>query len=647
MQLIRVDISKYRRFAGVASFSVDGDVVALVGPNEAGKSSVLDALEHLNASEAFQPGEIARDEQPADEEYLVEAVFVLDQEDLEAIADIPESVGQTKISFVKRADGGVRLRWLSGRPERDAAMRSKAGKHLRRAVKSPFLRDRTYDSGEPVADWFEALAQFLDDSPLEMEETDRERLQGAADHIEALLSDEAPAYIRSLPGLLGDIVDDATRPEPGQEIASRLFRRQPQFLKFDAGARTLPSRFDLENLEAGVPRGLRNLASLATLDLRQLATHIRNGRRGEVQEMQEAANQRLADAFEGAWSQGRVSVSFNVEGTVLEIYIREGTGSFWEVDDRSDGLRWFVALIAMLATEARTVPPILLIDEADRHLHYDAQADLVRTFHTQSEAAAVIYTTHSAGCLPQDLGSAVKVVKRTGPHTSTIRNGFWVQDSGTPDEAGFSSVLMEMGATTFAFSAARYALVCEGRTELVLLPSLMREACGVRALPFQVVPGLASISPYAVPALDLAAARVLFLVDNDRAGRAIRRKLIRAGVSDTRVLSLSMDANVSTVEDLLDPGRHREAVIETYRKSNIGDVPPVALFREPRRSRAIDDWCSGRTPSTPKPDKVAVAHHLVSLSRQGASLCDARRLRELQRLSSEIYRLFGLDAPKQ
>src|SRR5206468_181099 len=98
-------------------------------------------------------------------------------------------------------------------------------------------------------------------------------------------------------------------------------------------------------------------------------------------------------------------------------------------------------------------------------------ADLVRAFEQQSLAAKIIYTTHSAGCLPSDLGTSVRVVEPI-PDTdrSRIRNDFW----GT--SAGFSPLLMAMGASALAFTPTRRAVLAEGPSDLLLLPSLLKDA---------------------------------------------------------------------------------------------------------------------------------------------------------------------------
>jgi predicted ATP-dependent endonuclease of OLD family len=57
VQLFKLDLIAYRRFLR-ASAQLHGKLIALVGPNEAGKSSLLDALIHLNDEGAFDSREL-------------------------------------------------------------------------------------------------------------------------------------------------------------------------------------------------------------------------------------------------------------------------------------------------------------------------------------------------------------------------------------------------------------------------------------------------------------------------------------------------------------------------------------------------------------------------------------------------------------
>jgi recombinational DNA repair ATPase RecF len=53
MRLTKITISNYRRMEGPCELRVLGPVTAVVGPNEAGKTSLLEAIAHLSADKGF------------------------------------------------------------------------------------------------------------------------------------------------------------------------------------------------------------------------------------------------------------------------------------------------------------------------------------------------------------------------------------------------------------------------------------------------------------------------------------------------------------------------------------------------------------------------------------------------------------------
>ena len=230
----------------------------------------------------------------------------------------------------------------------------------------------------------------------------------------------------------------------------------------------------------------------------------------------------------------------------------------------SDGMRAFIALLAYTAVNAEGLtPPVLLVDEAELHLHYAAQADLVQVLTEQTAASQVIYTTHSAGCLPEDIGTGVRlVVPIDGADRSRVINWFW-----DDDEPGFGPLLHGMGyaAGAFAFTPARFAVFAEGATELVLLPTLLREATGRRRIEFQVAPGLALVNRDTASTLKIEAARVQVRRRlrcsrlGDRRGAARRRRRPRRRLRATRSQRARDDHRRLRRSGELSPGGQRGA----------------------------------------------------------------------------------------
>jgi predicted ATP-dependent endonuclease of OLD family len=305
--------------------------------------------------------------------------------------------------------------------------------------------------------------------------------------------------------------------------------------------------------------------------------------------------------------------------------------SYVSIAERSDGLRQFVALLAFTTLEQTgQAPPVLLIDEAEIHLHYDAQADLVQMFAKQEVASKIIYTTHSVGCLPEDLGTGVRLIEPNSPTTSTIRNAFWEEE-----RPGFTPLIFGMGASTLAFVSLRSALVVEGMADVILLPTLLREATNLSYLGFQVVPGLSETNEHGIGLLEREAPRTAYLVDSDAGGNDIRSKLRRASIPEKRIFRLPHSEGQKLVlEDLVDPEVYVDAVnTELHRSHGESESFPSDDLPDVGRPEAVKTWCKMR--GIGEPNKRAVAYHIVD-TRSSRSIISEDYRDSLRQLYTEI-----------
>ena len=266
------------------------------------------------------------------------------------------------------------------------------------------------------------------------------------------------------------------------------------------------------------------MAALAGLDLDSLLKAIEDGDGGRREMLIEKANSRLKQAFEESWNQSSVFIRVSIQGYSFEARVSlPDESTYTEISDRSDGLLWFAVLCVFLSNVAQEsgVKPILLVDEAETHLHYDAQADLIGVFTSQRLAAKIIYSTHSAGCLPRDLGNGIRiVVPEKDTERSVVKNNVWESS-----EPGFSPLVYGMGATTFAFLPARHVLFGEGLSDAMLYPTLFRRTTGLSSLEFQIVPGIAFAGPARMSGMQTDGGAVAYIVDGDSAGSELRTNL--------------------------------------------------------------------------------------------------------------------------
>jgi hypothetical protein len=294
--------------------------------------------------------------------------------------------------------------------------------------------------------------------------------------------------VNSIYEKLRSAIESETAPTPLIRAFDAMKNRVPVFLLFDEDARDLASNYPISQLRAAIPPALGNLAEVAGLNFVELFAAIDAGQTARLTTIERRASRTLSEKFKSVWKQSGLEVALRIQGDTLELQIVNGQTEYTPLAERSDGLRQFVAL-QMFATRNHIDQPVLLIDEADQRLHYDAQADLVQMLAKQQLAPKVIYTTHSAGCLPEDLGNGVRTVVPSEDGSSVIVNRFW-----SSRERGLMPLLIGMGASTMAFFPTRHAVMVEGPSDILLYPTLFREALGQVSLGFQFVPGLSQIA---------------------------------------------------------------------------------------------------------------------------------------------------------
>lgn len=610
MKLIAFSVENYRRFVGRTSVKLNGPLIAFVGPNEAGKSSALRALARLHNGDDFSSDERPRRREG---EPRLTWQFELEPDDVEAIAGIPEAEGVTRATLERRGGEGKRMWTFHPHPIERARGTRQAVLAALESLASELLPYAS-ESGLHGPD-LETVLAALSEDPSDFDKPHLEAFEslrlGLA-HVLATppgsddaLADRLRRPVSDLAERLQDLVEQEASKAPAAHAREVLVERLPQIMFFQEIDRELGSTYDLDQVVERPPAALKHLASLAGLDLAALHKEVIAGAIADVATRRNAANKRLLEAFDQGWNQQGIAIQVEVQGTVLHIQATTPEDSgLSSIEERSDGLRWFAALLAY--AHGWKDRPILLVDEIETHLHYDAQADLIEVLAQQEFTSKVIYTTHSFGCLPPDLGTGVRVVEQIDGATSRFENGFWSRG------AGFSPLLAAMGAAAVSLTPTRHAVLAEGPSEAILLPTLIRQALGRDSLRYHVAPGLAGVAEVAVEALDAEAGRVAFLVDGDVGGRAIVEKLLRGGVAEDRVTVLVDQATGDDleIEDLVDPTAYLEAVNAEIRVWQDDAKPMLASdLSAPFVTKAVADWADQNGYAAP--DRTAVAQRLA------------------------------------
>lgn len=632
MELCSLSVTGFRRFRSKATLQTHGKLVALVGPNEAGKSSLLHAVALMAHDEPPAAGDFARG--GGQDQFKIEARYFLSDDDQSAAGNI-----EARWLLIKKGSSGQRrYSFEPNRPHRDLLPRQLLLDALTAARENLKFRQRL-ETNELLPNIATATTILSSNEETLTEEEIASVLSHATDIVE-IVEPRDIAIVRRIDTLLVDFTTAERKSPPALLAWLALKERLPEILMFGEEARSLASEYDLSTLRESVPLSLANLCRVANLDIANLLRVHAEGDSAAVTTIEHNANDILRTRFTEDWQQSGISVALRILDNSLLVQVVNTVKEFTSFAERSDGLRQFVALQAF-TTGASSKYQILLVDEADQKLHYDAQADLVQMLARQQVASKVIYTTHSAGCLPEDMGNGVRLARPTKSDEtrSEIINRFWAEN-----EPGFAPLLFGMGASTLAFFPTRNAVMVEGASDMLLLPTLFREALNIDVLGFQFVPGLSSSigePDFHSPVIGLPS-DILYLMDSDPGGTKLRDYLIKKGVSKDRLFLLgSKDGNCEETEDFLAVSilvSSANSLIEKYHtkssKLTLSDLP------EKKRMAGLEREFKKRTGV--KLPKVDLAYEILAVLERdpSAKLIDGKRKATVKATANAVLKRF-------
>lgn len=609
MYCVKVRFEGYKRLAQTGC-NTESPILAFVGSNESGKSTLLEGLEWLTngAEDALLPIFANRTTKPSD--VVVEARFELDDDDRAALDDLDLAHPPATALMQKHVDGSTRF-GLYPEPARlekpfQESLERLQSTHRRLAAQFEASSEGSESTDGTPQSWFDIVTDALE----EPDQNWSAEVVAASTSLSTWLDAESPnsrsgkARDEKAAAALRHIAEIAQSPHPRIAARQRIRARVPRFVMFREADRVLSTTHPIsdEGTRNSPQPALASLLRIARLDLNQLWSYVEQGDSSSRESYIEEANERLQDFFTEAWNQSKLTVRLKVTESTLEVLFKEMRrgGPVTNIEERSDGLRTFVALAAFLASQQLAVPPILLIDEAETHLHLDAQADLVGVLLKQVNATQVFYTTHSPGCLPTDLGTGIRLLRKDPgrDNASEIRADFW-----TNQEPGFAPLLYAMGASAAAFSVCRRAVLAEGAADMILLPTLIRKATGLNDLSYQIAPGLAAAQSFDMRVADVAG-RVLYLTDGDGSGETYVKQLLEAGIPKDHVFSLP-DGWAS--EDLVSRAYFVDVInalmgSDKLAESELVSGTPVV--------KALEEW--GKSEGVSTPGHVAIAYGLVN-----------------------------------
>ena len=449
MRLTQVRIQNYRCVRDTGWFNVEQAKTILVGPNEAGKTAVLEALQRINPPNGVREFDPLRDYPRklynADIQSgridpksipVASAQFELEPNDL---AELPDGLGATGYNCTRYLNNRL-THMLVGGPE-IVVFSEEIRKDLQRLAthvdshaaegqedEEPGLGASLHDviggwqvgttriAGDRATElrsWLDSVIEFVDENDV-TEDQRHTRLIG-----HTRIAEDHDAAVKKLKSRLPVFVyfNNYFRVRPNLHLRHFAERVEQDLLDDD--------RYDYGNLCLLKLLGFdpRELADLGDApdpgDDRDAFDSYRN-QLDERDIQLNAASVRLTGEIRSIWNPDSTRAEadtalIKADGQYLKVVVQDELGVQIEVDQRSAGFQWLVSFFVVFFAEAKDAHAnaILLLDEPGLSLHGLKQREFRQTISRLAEGNQTIYTTHSPFLVGPEELDLVRVVEMT------------------------------------------------------------------------------------------------------------------------------------------------------------------------------------------------------------------------------------------
>ena len=421
MRLIKARVTNYRSVIDSGEFNIERNKTIFVGANEAGKSAILQALQHLKRPSGVEPIDALRDyprskyheirEKKVDpaNTTVVRGEFAPDPQD---IAQLPKGFETATYYCYRNLDdkmyhgihGGLELPQIESVKKEILRMLA----HVRRERND----DAQKTSAEAAATELESLIKSWPTSVSQLDVKLSSSLKSALEkqlpHIDEKSIDEEERYDR--------LIQISQIAETREQALAKLSELTPTFVLFNNYFRVKP-RIQLDHLAKRVEQNLLDdksydygtlcllrLLGFTPRELSDLASAaLPNGedpsavkkyqqRLDERQYQMNAASVRLTKEIVEIWAPdtGRgeaARVRIVTDGQYLKLVVEDSVGVEVELDQRSEGFQWLVSFFVVFFAEStdKHQNAILLLDEPGVSLHGLKQREFRGTLSKLSE----------------------------------------------------------------------------------------------------------------------------------------------------------------------------------------------------------------------------------------------------------------------
>lgn len=446
MRLVKARIQNFRSIKDTGIFEIENLKTILVGPNEAGKTVILKALQQINRPEGVDGFDVIRDYprsmyndittgkvKPENIE-IVRGYFELEEDDKK---HIPEAFHNCKYVIYRKLNN-KEIHWLDGAP--DKIKYEDVSKDLSRLIAhldKQFEKETGSTTTKPSESFKEITDGFTDLTTFSKE--NNVALLKRLEEYYTLIDEDNTKEEERFTKLKAQIKQN----EESDRVLSIIAERLPIFVLFNNYFKVKPS-IHLEHLAERIERNLLQddkfydygnicllkLLGFSARDLANIGNTI-SPDRNDIDALKKykdtldnrtyqlnAASIKLTKEIKNIWNPNpnrpeAEKIRISADGQYLKVVVEDEIGVEIELDQRSEGFQWIVSFFVVFFAEAidKHENAILLLDEPGMSLHGLKQRDFRETISRLSETNQTIYSTHSPFLVGPDELDLVRVIE--------------------------------------------------------------------------------------------------------------------------------------------------------------------------------------------------------------------------------------------
>lgn len=422
MKLKRFRVKNYKSIIDSGDCYLTQGVTILAGKNEAGKSSLLEALEDFNYGknlrESAVPIENIELKPNLEVEFQVEkdeAAQIIEKADLDTDIKniILNSLDTENCLIVEKNYPNLYTATFSplssipfSEPSKwesilASVVASLAGLQISNALATaqlPQLIVNPLDGAiakEAILDYLENLKS----QPIVLNEADRIEIENKFNELITAID-----------------INENLKKSTVSRVLDQCFASMPNFVLFSSFEDVFPSQVPYSELSTN--KWISDLKQMSNLNIETITGNNRNAKRQHKHQL----NLQLNDDFSQFWTQDLSQLSVDWDNERLEFWIEEN-GKFYPPEIRSQGRRWHLAFYVRVSARAREdVQNLILIDEPGLYLHATAQRDILKHLEDASRKSQILFSTHSPYLIEPDKLDRLRLVQKHETRGTYIEN---------------------------------------------------------------------------------------------------------------------------------------------------------------------------------------------------------------------------------